>query len=503
MTAYQELETRFRRVNALGEAAGVLSWDMSVMMPPGGAEARAEQLAALKVTAHSLMTDPAIGELLDRARGEDGPNEDGQGAWRQANLREMRRLWLHANAVPSDLVEALSKACSTSEMVWRKARPASDFKSVQPQLQEVLTLIRRKAEAKASALGLSLYDGLLDQYEPGGRSGRIDQMFDALARFLPPFLEKAMEAQARAPKPLPPPGPFPAAEQRALGERLMQAIGFDFAHGRLDESAHPFTGGVPDDVRITTRYDEEDFTRGLMGVLHETGHALYERGLPPAWRLQPVGEARGMALHESQSLLMEMQACRSLAFVDYAAPLMRAAFGGAGPAWEADNLHRLYTRVEPGFIRVDADEVTYPAHVILRYRLEKAMIADDLALGDLPGAWNDGMKSLLGIVPPDDRLGCLQDIHWYDGAWGYFPTYTLGALAAAQLYAAARRADRSIVPGIRRGDFGPLLAWLKANVHAKGSLMTTDELLSEATGEPLSDKAFRAHLKARYLDGDG
>ncbi|MCK6451516.1 MAG: carboxypeptidase M32 [Alphaproteobacteria bacterium] len=498
MTAYRELETRFRRVNALGEAAGVLSWDMSVMMPPGGAEARAEQLAALKVTAHALMTDPQIGELLDRARGEDGHD-----AWRQANLREMRRAWLHANAVPSDLVEALSKACSTCEMVWRKARPASNYALVLPSFKEVLTLIRRKAEAKAAALGLSPYDALLDQYEPGGRSARIDEMFDALAEFLPVFLKQALEAQARRHEPLPLPGPFPADKQRALGRRLMQAIGFDFTHGRLDESAHPFTGGVPDDVRITTRYDEADFTRGLMGVLHETGHALYERGLPPAWRLQPVGEARGMVLHESQSLLMEMQACRSRAFVDYAAPLMREAFGGSGPAWDPRNIHRLYTRVVPDLIRVDADEVTYPAHVILRYRLEKAMIAGELEPDDLPGAWNDGMKALLGIVPPDDRQGCLQDIHWYDGAWGYFPTYTLGALAAAQLFAAATRADGDIVPGIRRGDFGPLLTWLKPHVHGRASLMTTDELMAEATGEPLSDKAFRAHLEARYLDGDG
>ncbi|MBL8706893.1 MAG: carboxypeptidase M32, partial [Rhodospirillales bacterium] len=307
----------------------------------------------------------------------------------------------------------------------------------------------------------------------------------------------------RRPKPVPLPGPFPADKQRALGRRLMESIGFDFAHGRLDESAHPFTGGIPDDVRITTRYDEEDFTRGLMGVLHETGHALYERGLPARWRLQPVGDARGMALHESQSLLMEMQACRSRAFVTFAAPLMRAAFEGIGPAWDAENVYRIYTRVEPGFIRVDADEVTYPAHVILRYRLEKAMIAGELDLADLPGAWNEGMKSLLGIVPPDDRLGCLQDIHWPDGAWGYFPTYTLGAMAAAQLFAAAKQAVPGLVEDIARGDFQPLMAWLVQNVHGQGSRGTTDEILAAATGAPLGDAAFRAHLQARYIDDRG
>jgi carboxypeptidase Taq len=208
-----------------------------------------------------------------------------------------------------------------------------------------------------------------------------------------------------------------------------------------------------------------------------------------------------MALHESQSLLMEMQACRSRGFIGYAAPLMSQAFGGSGPAWEAENIYRHYTRVERGFIRVDADEVTYPAHVILRYRLERALIAGELKLAGLPGAWNAGMKELLGVVPPDDRLGCLQDIHWPDGGWGYFPTYTLGAMAAAQLFQAAKRQDKKIEPGIAAGDFQPLLAWLRANVHGKGSLLTTDALLTEATGAPLSDLAFKAHLQERYLAG--
>jgi carboxypeptidase Taq len=282
----------------------------------------------------------------------------------------------------------------------------------------------------------------------------------------------------------------------------MESLGFDFSAGRLDVSAHPFCGGTPDDVRLTTRYDEADFAPALMGVLHETGHALYERGLPAAWRRQPVGAARGMSIHESQSLIVEMQACRSRSFLAFAAPLIREAFGGEGPAWAPDNLWRLYGAVEPGFIRVDADEVTYPAHVVLRYGLEKAMIAGDLAPADLPGAWNDGMVHLLGLVPPDDRLGCLQDIHWYDGAWGYFPTYTLGALTAAQLFAAAVVAEPGIPAALGRGDFGPLLAWLRVNVHAKGSLLSTDELIVAATGRPLDTEVFKRHLRRRYLEGE-
>lgn len=497
MSAYKELETRFARIGALAEAEGVLHWDMSTMMPSGGTSARAEQLAALTVTRHELLTQPGVADLLERARGEAAA----LGPWQQANLREMRRVWRNATALPADLVAALSKACSVSETIWREARPRADFKMLLPSLEEVLRLTREKAAARGAAIGLDPYDALLDQYEPGARAKRIDALFADLARFLPGFIDRALAAQAKRPAPLPLHGPFPAARQRALGVKLMQAIGFDFDHGRLDESAHPFSGGVPEDVRITTRYDESDFARGLMGILHETGHALYERGLPGDWRLQPVGEARGMALHESQSLLMEMQACRSRGFIEYAAPLMRAAFDGAGPEWEAGNIHRLYTRVERGFIRVDADEVTYPAHVILRYRLERALIAGDMTLADLPQGWNAGMKELLGVVPPDDRQGCLQDIHWPDGAWGYFPTYTMGAMAAAQLFQAAKRGDKDIEPGITRGDFTRLMAWLRRNVHEKASLLTTDELLRQATGAPLSDAAFKAHLQKRYLEG--
>jgi carboxypeptidase Taq len=280
----------------------------------------------------------------------------------------------------------------------------------------------------------------------------------------------------------------------------MATLGFDFAHGRLDVSTHPFCGGIPEDVRITTRYDEADFMTGLMGILHETGHALYEMGLPQAWRTQPVGRARGMSLHESQSLLMEMQVCRSPEFFVFAAPRIARFFDSSGElVWNAEALREATVRVEPGFIRVDADEVTYPAHVILRYRLEKALISGELEVAGLPEAWNDGMVELLGVRPPNDRLGCLQDLHWYDGAFGYFPTYTLGALTAAQLFEAARKAVPSVLGSISHGDFGPLLGWLRTHVHGLGSSLSTDDLLVAATGRPLDSAAFKTHLSRRYL----
>jgi carboxypeptidase Taq len=492
---YAELERRFARVSAVSRAGAILNWDRSTMMPDGASEDRADQLAALGVISHELMTAPDMADLLSRA-------EDGRASldpWRTANLREMRHAWIHENALPSDLVEARTRAASACEMAWRDAKKKDDFKALLPTLTEVVTLTRRVGEAKAAALGLPLYDALLDEYEPGGRSARIDTLFGELEAFLPSLLRQVMEAQKRAGEALPLDGPFPVEAQRQLGIEMAKTLGFDFHHGRLDVSAHPFTGGTADDVRITTRYDEADFARALMGVLHETGHALYEAGRPRDWRRQPVGNARGMVLHESQSLLMEMQACRSDAFIAFAAPRMRAAFAKSGPAWEAANVYRIYTRVVPGFIRVDADEVTYPLHIMLRYRLERAVLAGDLALADLPGAWNDGMTELLGIVPPSDSVGVLQDIHWPDGAWGYFPTYTLGALAAAQLFAAVRKAVPDLMSAIGKGDFAPLLGWLRTNVHGKGSIADTDTILSQATGQPLGTAAFKAHLETRYL----
>ena len=494
MTAYQQLEDRFRRLSALAEAEGVLHWDMSTMMPEGGAGARSEQLAALAVTQHELLTGPEVGELLGAAEAADGLDP-----WQAANLRAMRRRWRHATALPADLVEAFSKACRHCEMLWRKARPENDYASVRPALEEVLRLVRQVAQAKAEALEVAPYAALLDEFEPGGSVARIEAVFDDLAEFLPGFLDEVLARQAAAPAPLPLGGPFPPDRQEALGRRMMEAVGFDFGHGRLDVSIHPFCGGVPEDVRITTRYDEADFLSGLMGVLHETGHAMYERGLPAEWRRQPVGEAGGMALHESQSLLIEMQAARSPAFIAFMAPLAREAFAASGPAWEVENLVQHYHRVERGLIRVDADEVTYPLHVILRFRLERALIAGDLTLAELPGAWNDGMAALLGVRPPDDRLGCLQDIHWYDGAWGYFPTYTLGALAAAQFFDAAKRAVPEIPEALGRGDFAPLMGWLRDKVHGAAARLASDALLEEVTGRPLDPAVFKAHVQARYL----
>lgn len=492
--ATDALEARFRRLSALSGASGMLGWDQHVLMPSGGAEARAEQLATLSVLRHELLTAPVVADALEAAGAESLTG------WRAANLAEMRRAHAHATALSSALVDALSRAGSRCEALWREARAKADFSIVRDAMAEQIRLIREEADAKAAALGATPYEALLDGYEPGGSVAKIEALFAELEAELPPLLDAVLERQARHGEPVLPEGPFPVATQRILSRRVMETLGFDFNHGRLDETLHPFCGGVPDDVRVTTRYDETGFINGIMGVIHETGHALYERGLPADWRNQPVGESRGMVMHESQSLLMEMQACRSPAFLGLLSGWARTAFGAEGPAWEPENLRRIYTRVARSFIRVEADEVTYPLHVILRTRLERAMLSGDLEVSGLPAAWNDGMRDLLGVTPPDDARGCLQDIHWYDGAVGYFPTYTLGAMAAAQLFQAAVRAVPGIPEAIGRGDFAPLVGWLRENVHGVASSTGTEAILKAATGAELSAAPFLAHLKTRYLE---
>jgi len=493
-SAYADLEIRFRRLHLLGEAAGMLHWDQATMMPAGSAESRAEQLAELAAVRHGLLTATDVGDLLEAAS-----EEDGLGSWQAANLREMRRKWQHATALNEAQVVALSRACSTCETKWRQVRGSGSFADVLAEFGAVLVLVRETAVAKSERLQLEPYDALVDQYEAGLRAERIDPIFDRLAGFLPGFLARVIDKQEQSAIADLPEGPFPVDRQRRLAEHLMRAIGFDFDKGHLDTSAHPFCGGSGGDIRITTRFDESDFSSAMMAVLHETGHALYEMGLPADWRLQPIGQSLGMAIHESQSLLIEMQVCRSRPFAEFMAPQARDVFAATGPEWQAENLHRALIHVAPGFIRVDADEVTYPAHVILRYRLERAMIGGDLVAADLPQAWNDGMRDLLGLVPPSDREGCLQDIHWFDGAWGYFPTYTLGAIAAAQIFDTARQEQSGIPDDVSRDDFSTLRDWLSTKVHGRGRYLDAEGLLNEVTGRGFDVDAFIRHLERRYL----
>ncbi|OJY70452.1 MAG: carboxypeptidase M32 [Rhodospirillales bacterium 70-18] len=494
-SAYDRLTARAARIATIDEAAGMLGWDAAAMMPEGGAAARGDQLAVLAGLSHGLLVAPEVAGDLAEAEAA-GTGDD---PWRAANLRLLRHAHTRATALPADLVEAQVRANSACETIWREARRTADFALVRPALEEVFNLIRQQAAALAPALGMTPWDALADASQRGVTEADIAPVFNAYEAFLRDALPRAEALQAARPAPLRPPGPFPIETQEVLSRRMAHRLGLEPEHSRLDRSAHPFCGGTPTDVRITTRYNEADFSSSLLSTLHETGHALYERGLPTAFARQPVGFAAGMAAHESQSLIVEMQACRSDAFLGWLGGEVHAAFGGDPAPYAPVNLVRLWRRVERGFIRVEADEMTYPAHVILRFRLEQALISGDLRVADLPGAWNAGMQGLLGVTPPDDAQGVLQDIHWYDGLVGYFPSYTLGAMAAAQLMAAARRAVPGLDAALGRGDLGPLLGWLRANVHGVGSLLGFNDLLRAATSKPLDPADFTAHLTERYL----
>lgn len=486
MSALATLESRFRQLSALEGAASMLHWDSATMLPEASGSVRGEQLAALADIAHEKISSAEMPDLFAQAQRE------ATSPITQASLREMQRRWQHATALPASLVGALTKARHGCEQIWREAKRTHDYALFLPSFREVLALTREAAAAKASALNLSPYDALLDSFDPEMRCNIINPLFSDLKTWLPALVAQAEEAQKHHAPALP--FAAPLAAQEALGRHLMLALGFNTKQGRIDTSAHPFCGGVPGDVRITTRYREENAADALFGVLHETGHALYEQNLPDEWRGLPIGEARGMSAHESQSLFIEMQICRGEAFLNYLQPQLQPQLGiTISPA----QLRQQVQRVERSFIRVNADEVTYPLHIILRYELEQALLSGDLSPEDLPAAWNEKMQQYLGITPPNVAQGCLQDIHWPEGMLGYFPTYTLGAMIAAQLMASMKRtldADGLVA----KGEFAPITSWLATHWHQKASSLSLQEMLQEATGEGLNAALYRAHLHQRY-----
>lgn len=489
---YHQLTRTFQRLSRFSHLSAIASWDMFTMMPPSGSKARGEALAELSVLEHQLLTDPKVATWIAASKQEDLNDVE------QANLREMSRLHHQASLLPESLVEAKSLAGSRCEHAWRSQRPANDWEGFSENLKEVVKYSREEARLRADAKGCSPYDALLDIFEPGMTSAQLDVLFADVKNWLPDLLTRAVAKQSQQTL-IAPVGPFPKAVQRELGLETMTQLGFDFTAGRLDISAHPFCGGVPEDVRITTRYDENELLSALFGVIHETGHARYEQNLPRNWSGQPIALARSTAIHESQSLFFEMQLGRSKAFLTRLIPAVTRHFGDQA-AFEESNFIAWNQQVKPGFIRVDADEVSYPAHVILRYEIERALINGDIEVDDIPALWNEKMQAWLGLSTVGDyRNGCMQDIHWTDGGFGYFPSYTLGAMYAAQLFSAAHRALPDLNQHIAQGEFSALFDWLRQNIWQHGSRFTTEQLITQATGEPLSSRYFRAHLEARYL----
>ncbi|WP_028765904.1 carboxypeptidase M32 [Shewanella fidelis] len=486
---YQTLATHFQSISHFEHLSALGDWDQATMMPIGGGEARGAAMAELATHIHSLKTAPMLADTIKEAQ------QEALTAEQQANLREMNYQYLQANAVPADLVKAKTKAAYHCEQAWREQRKHNDWQGFKPNLETLMSLVKEEATIRAQTLGVSPYDALLDKFEPGMTTAKIEHIFGQLKSWLPSLIQQVQAKQVSEPRYDIPTAT--ASDQALLGRDVMKALGFDFNHGRLDISSHPFCGGVSSDVRLTTRYDEADFTSGLMGIIHETGHAKYEQGLPLAWRGQPAGLARSMALHESQSLFCEMQIGRGASFLKLIQPLLKQHLGCQ---LSHQQLTNIYTRVSPGHIRVDADEVTYPCHILLRFEAEKSLVSGELAVADLPDFWSAQMQELLGINTDGDyKNGCMQDIHWAVGELGYFPSYTLGAMYAAQFKQAMEQSLGAVEQAIEAGKLSDVMTWLEANVWSKGSLLSIDELMIQATGETLNPIHFKHHLENRYL----
>ena len=496
MSAYAALVDRVREASLVGSVASVLGWDQETMMPQGGVEFRSRQLALLARMHHERSTDPHIEELIGRSSSDRSIDPAGPEA---ANVREMRRDFERARKLPASLVEELAKVSSVAQHEWAAARAASDFAKFRPWLEKLVDLNRQKAQCLGIPAGGEAWDALADTYEPGCRAKDVAALFGPLRERLKGLLDRVM-GSSRGPS-----NRFNELEldidaQERFVRFVAESIGFDFTRGRLDRSTHPFCGGSHcNDVRLTTRYRGDCVNDALGSTIHECGHGMYEQGLPFAHVGTPLGEAVSLGIHESQSRLWENQVGRSRAFWSWCTPHVMRHFGDRAKSFTADELYGAANIVEPGFIRVDADEATYNQHVMVRFALERALIGGSLDVADLPGEWNRLYRDHLGLEVPDDRRGCLQDVHWSMGAFGYFPTYTLGTLYAAQLFDAARAALPGLEDGIARGEFSPLLAWLNREVHSHGRRYLPGELCNRVTGKSLSAEPFLAHLEAKLV----
>ncbi len=493
-TAYDELVRRSRERAILASCSALLGWDEQTYMPRGGAEGRGQVTAMLAGLHHERATDPRVGELLAVVEGSDLV-ADPESA-EAVNAREWRRSYGRSTKLPRDLVEEMARDTTLAQQEWVAARRERDYGRFRPWLERILGLKRREAACLGS--GPSDYDALLDDYEPGAKSTDLARLFAALREELVPLIG-AIAGAPRRPDVQVLRREFPIDRQRVVGETMAAAVGFDFTRGRLDVTEHPFCSEIgPGDVRITTRYDVRDFGDAFFSILHEVGHGLYEQGLDPAHHGTPMGESASLGVHESQSRLWENAVGRSRAFWAHAFPLVRRVFHESLHDVPLDRFHAAVNHVEPSLIRVQADEVTYNLHIIVRFELERDLLSGDLSPGDLPGAWAEKYRSYLGVAPEHDAEGCLQDIHWSAGLFGYFPTYTLGNVFAAQLFARAG-SDLPDLPGsLARGEFDGLLGWLRDRIHLQGKRHRSAALIERATGSPPDHRPLVQSLREKY-----
>jgi carboxypeptidase Taq len=537
--AYAELVRRARESAILGSCSSLLGWDEHTFMPTGAAAHRSAQMGLLAGIHHERATDPRIDDLLAIVETSDLIAEPGSAA--AVNTRELRRSYDRRVCLPRTLVEELARTTSLAQPEWVEARSASDFARFQPWLEKIIQLKRDEsaclsrqpandgqqgAHSSNDALEpisrptakSSVYDPLLDEFEPGATSTQLAVVFQAVRRELVPLAGKIAEACRRRVQPpnpvegrssdLPASGGvailhrfYPRERQQFFGEAAAAAAGFDFKRGRLDVTAHPFCSGIgPGDCRITTRYDEHNFSDAFFGILHEVGHGLYEQGLDPDHYGTPMGEAVSLGIHESQSRLWENAVARSRPFWSYWFPIARRTFHESLAGVTLDAFHAAVNHVAPSLIRVQADEVTYNLHIIVRFELEQALLSGDLPIAELPAAWNQKYEDALGIKPDNDAEGCLQDIHWSAGLIGYFPTYTLGNLYAAQLFARVQSESGDLDRAFAQGDYRGLLSWLRAKVHREGQRRRPAELIEHLTGSKPDHRPLIAALTQKYSE---
>jgi carboxypeptidase Taq len=492
--ALANLKARLGTVTALGEANALLEWDMQCYMPPGGSETRARQMSVLSRLAHEIGTADETGKLLEAAeRDLSGADYDSDDA---SLLRVVRRDYDLERKLPADFVAELVHTTTLAHEIWAKARAENNFKAFAPILKQIVDLKIRQAEY----LGYTdhIYDALLNQYEPGMKTADVQAIFVDLRKELVPLVQ-AIRARVKSVDDSLVHQDFDEAKQRAFGEMVVQRFGYDFNHGRQDVAVHPFTIGFSSrDVRITTRFDPHWLNPALFGTFHEAGHAMYEQGVDPALDGGPLSGGTSLGVHESQSRLWENVIGRSRGFWTYFYPQLQAAFPAQLGKVSLENFYRAINKVEPSLIRVEADEVTYNLHIMVRLELEIDLISGKLKVENLPEAWNAKYKEYLGVVPPTDALGVLQDVHWSGGMIGYFSTYSLGNLVSVQLYDKAMATHPAIPAEIAQGQFGTLLGWLRQNVHRYGRKYEPKELVKRATGEPMQSRSYMRYLKTKY-----
>ena len=492
MTAYKDLKNIFYKNSIISDIDNILQWDLSTIMPEKSRENRVKQISFLNNLKQELFTSSKISKLFSSVDEEKlRPND-------KFNFREMKKEFFYYTALPKKLIEKKTTLSLSCEGIWRKAKQKKNYKLVSGELKSLLDVIKEEGEILSQKFDCSPYDALIKNFEESYSSKEIEELFKKLHPFINDTYEKIINKQSKETL-IPISKNLTEQQQFEISKFFMKKIGFNFSQGRLDKSLHPFCGGGINDIRITTRFNKDNSFSAFEAVMHETGHALYEQGLPIKWKYQPAGKSGGMALHESQSLLIEMQIMKSKSFQKFFSKVLVNKFNLEGDEWDFKNLFKIFNRVKKSYIRVESDEVTYPLHIILRFNLEKKIIEDNINIDELPELWNQEFKSLFGMEVDSDENGCLQDIHWYAGLFGYFPTYTIGALISSQLAFRLRKEIPELDTDISNGNFKKLIQWLKKNIHSKGSFYSTKKILVDSTKSKLNVEFFQNYINQKYL----